>query len=338
MSKKITVGVVGAGRIGKLHVSNLKKMDNVRLKTVPDLFADQLEDWFRESGAERLTKNYKELIHDPELDAVFICSSTDTHAEIIKEAAGAGKHIFCEKPVSFSDQETLEVYEAVKSAGVKFQLGFNRRYDRNFRKVKQWVEKKVIGDLHVLKITSRDPNPPSLDYVSRSGGIFMDMTIHDFDMARFISGTEVEEVFVHGAALVNPKLAEWGDVDTAVITLKFANGAMGVIDNSRRAVYGYDQRLEAFGSKGAVHVNNETESKVECWSEEGIKSDNLLHFFLERYNEAFDREVKEFIRAIENDSDIQTTFKDGIMAQRIAEAATASLKSGKPVKVRGLDE
>lgn len=337
MSKKITVGVVGAGRIGKLHMNNMKNMPQVRLKTVSDIFADDLKDWFAESGAEKLTRDYRELVNDPGIDAVFICTSTDTHTQIIREAAGAGKHIFCEKPISFSEEETLKAYEAVQKAGVKFQVGFNRRYDRNFHKVKQLVEKKVIGDLHVLKITSRDPNPPSLDYVSRSGGIFMDMTIHDFDMARYISGSEVEEVHVQGATLINPKIAELGDVDTAIITLKFANGAMGVIDNSRQAVYGYDQRLEAFGSKGSAQVNNETESRVDLLSEDGVKGDNPLYFFLERYNDAFIQEVKEFVEAVMNNQEIRTTFKDGIMAQRIAMAARESLESGQPAKVKGLE-
>ncbi len=337
MVKKITVGVVGAGRIGKLHMNNLKKLPQVRLKTVSDIYADDLKDWFAESCAEKFTKDYRELLNDPEIDAVFICSPTDTHTEIIKEAANAGKHIFCEKPISFSDKETLEAYEAVQKAGVKFQLGFNRRYDRNFHRVKQLVEDKTIGDLHVLKITSRDPNPPSLDYVSRSGGIFMDMTIHDFDMARFISGSEVEEVYVQGATLINPKISELGDIDTAIITLKFESGGVGVIDNSRQAVYGYDQRLEAFGSKGSAQVNNETESRVDLLSENGVKGANPLYFFLERYNDAFIQEVKEFLEAIVKDAEIRTTFKDGIMAQRIAKAARNSLESGQPARVYGLE-
>jgi len=335
--KTITVGVVGAGRIGKLHVNNMKNMPHVRLKTVCDIFAEDLKDWFLTSGAEKLTKDYRELVNDPEIDAVFICTSTDTHVEIIQEVAKAGKHIFCEKPISFSEEETLKAYEAVQKAGVKFQVGFNRRYDRNFSKVKQLVEEKVIGDLHILKITSRDPNPPSLDYVSRSGGIFMDMTIHDFDMARYISGSEVEEVYAQGATLIDPKIGELGDVDTAIITLKFADGAMGVIDNSRQAVYGYDQRLEAFGSKGSAQVNNETESRVELASKNGIMGDNPLYFFLERYNDAFIREVEEFLDAIMNDKEIRTTFKDGIMAQRIAKAAKESLISGRPAKVEPLE-
>lgn len=336
--EKIAVGIIGAGRIGKLHIDNMKNMQNVRLKTVSDVFADQLRDWFETSGVEKITKDYHDIINDPEIDAIFICSPTDTHTTIIKEAAAAGKHIFCEKPISFSDEETLEAYEAVKRAGVKFQVGFNRRYDRNFSKARRLVENKEIGELHILKITSRDPEPPSLEYVSRSGGIFVDMAIHDFDMARFITGSEVDEVFVQGAALVNPQIADLGDIDTAITTLKFANGAVGVIDNSRQAVYGYDQRLEAFGSKGSANVNNETESRVQVVSKDGIKEENPLHFFLERYNGAYIQEVKEFMKAIENDTDVTCNFVDGIMAQRIAMAAKKSLETGQPVKVEKIKE
>lgn len=338
LEKEIIVGVIGAGRIGKLHVSNLKNLPNVRVKTVSDVFIDHLGEWFETSGAEQLTKSYQDILNDPEIDAIFICSPTNTHIEIIKEAAIAGKHIFCEKPISFSDEETMEAFEVVKKAGVKFQIGFNRRFDRNYSKVQGLVEAKEIGDLHILKITSRDPEPPSLEYIPTSGGLFMDMAIHDFDMARFVSGSEVEEVFVQGASLVNPEIGKIGDIDTAIISLKFANGAIGVIDNSRQAAYGYDQRLEAFGSKGSANVKNETESRVEFLSKDGVKEDKPLHFFLERYNDAYIKEVIEFFEAITNDSEVSCTFKDGIMAQRIAMAAKESLESGKPVKVKLLEK
>lgn len=335
--KTIVVGVIGAGRIGKLHVANLRDLSNVRVKTVSDIFTDHLEEWFKTSGAENITNDYQDILNDPEINVVFICSPTNTHTTIIKEAAIAGKHIFCEKPISFSDEETLEAYEVVKKTGIKLQIGFNRRYDKNFSKVRELVKTKAIGDLHILKITSRDPAPPPLDYISSSGGIFVDMSIHDFDMARYISGSEVEEVFVQGAALVNPEIGELGDIDTAIISLKFANGVMGVIDNSRQAIYGYDQRLEAFGSKGSANVQNETESRVEILTEDGVKGDNPLHFFLERYNDAYIKEVEEFFLAISKDEEVTCSFEDGIMAQRIAMAAKESLDSGKPVKVKMLN-
>ncbi|WP_068674921.1 inositol 2-dehydrogenase [Oceanobacillus sp. Castelsardo] len=333
----IVVGVVGAGRIGKLHIDNIKNMSNVRVKMVSDVFADHLSEWFETSGVEEITKNYEDIINDPEINVVMICSPTNTHIEIIKAAAAAGKNIFCEKPISFSDEETLEAYEAVKQAGVKFQIGFNRRFDRNFSKVRRLVESKEIGDLHILKVTSRDPEPPSLDYIPTSGGLFMDMAIHDFDMVRYIAGSEVEEVYVQGASLVNPEIGKIGDIDTAIISLKFANGAMGVIDNSRQAVYGYDQRVEAFGSNGAATAQNELESTVEISSKDGVKGDNPLHFFLERYNDAYIKETSEFFDAIRNDGEVPCSFRDGIMAQRIAAAANESLETGMPVKVKMVD-
>jgi myo-inositol 2-dehydrogenase / D-chiro-inositol 1-dehydrogenase len=337
MSIKVhVVGVIGAGRIGKLHIANMKNMHKVQVKTVSDPFIDQMQDWFINSCVENLTKDYKDIINDPEIKAVIICAPTDLHIPIIKEAAAAGKHIFCEKPISFSDEETIEAYETVQKAGVKFQLGFNRRFDRNFAKVKEIVANKEIGDLHILKIQSRDPEPPSLDYVAHSGGIFMDMSIHDFDMARYISGSEVEEVYATGTALVNPEISKYEDIDTAIITLKFANGAIGVIDNSRQAVYGYDQQLEAFGSKGSAKVNNETQSRVEVLTTDGVKSDNPLYFFLERYNDAYIAEMSQFFDAIENNTEVPCSFIDGIMAQRIAQAAKESLLTGKPVKVKKL--
>lgn len=286
---------------------------------------------------EEITKNYEDIINDPEINVVMICSPTNTHIEIIKAAAAAGKNIFCEKPISFSDEETLEAYEAVKKAGVKFQIGFNRRFDRNFSKVRRLVETKEIGDLHILKVTSRDPEPPSLEYIPTSGGLFMDMAIHDFDIVRYISGSEVEEVYVQGASLVNPEIGKLGDIDTAIVSLKFANGAMGVIDNSRQAVYGYDQRIEAFGSNGAATAQNELESTVEVSSKDGVKGDNPLHFFLERYNDAYIKETSEFFDAIRNDKEVSCSFRDGIMAQRIAAAANESLKTGVPVKVKLVD-
>jgi myo-inositol 2-dehydrogenase/D-chiro-inositol 1-dehydrogenase len=331
----MVVGVIGAGRIGKLHISNMEKMKNVRIKAVSDPFVNNMQDLFQ-LGVEKMTKNYQDIIDDPEINIVFICAPTDLHVEIIIEAAKAGKHIFCEKPISFSDEETIRAYEAIKKAGVKFQLGFNRRFDRNFSKVKDLVVNKTIGDLHILKIASRDPEPPNLEYIARSGGIFMDMMIHDFDMARFISGSEVIEVFAIGSTLINPQISEYNDIDTAIVTLKFENGAVGVIDNSRQAVYGYDQRLEVFGSKGSVNVNNETETRIEIATKEGVRRDNPLHFFLERYNEAYIMEVKQFFEAIENNTEVTCKFEDGIMAQRIASSAKESLMTGQPVKVKNL--
>ncbi|HCM88831.1 MULTISPECIES: inositol 2-dehydrogenase [Vagococcus] len=332
MKKDLVVGVIGGGRIGKLHTRNLVQMNGVTVKKVADIFADKMPTFEAEYGAP-LVADFDEIFNDDEIDIVFICTPTDTHVEMIKRAAAKKKHIFCEKPISFSDEETIETYQIVKEAGVKFQIGVNRRFDRNFAQVKEHVANGSIGDIQLLRIDSRDPEAPPLSYVQSSGGLFFDMMIHDFDMARFITGSEVKEVYAVGDALVNSEL-KGTDVDTAVVTLTFENGCLGVISNSRQAVYGYDQRLEAFGSKGASQAENELVNNVTLSTAEGVQSQKPLHFFLERYNDAYIKEVEEFVAAIHNDTETPVTYEDGIMAQRLAFAANESLKTGKPVQVK----
>ncbi|MFC9596358.1 inositol 2-dehydrogenase [Peribacillus butanolivorans] len=334
----LTVGIIGAGRIGRLHVDNLKVIQQIRIKSVSDVAIEHLEEWAIEKRIEVLTTDYLELLSDPEIQAVFICSPTNTHANIIKEAAEAGKHIFCEKPISFSVEDTEEALTAVKSAGVKLQVGFNRRFDPNFRKIRNLVQEGEIGIPHILRITSRDPQPPSADYIKSSGGLFMDMTIHDFDMARYVMGSEVVEVFANGAVLVDPAIEEAGDIDTAIITLKFANGALGIIDNSRRAVYGYDQRLEIFGDKGTAQVDNNRATTVEVSTNDHVKKEKPLYFFLERYTQAYIDEVTEFASACLENLEVSCSGFDGIQAERIAKAAKQSLETGIPVQLKQTDQ
>jgi myo-inositol 2-dehydrogenase / D-chiro-inositol 1-dehydrogenase len=329
----LTVGIIGAGRIGKLHVDNLKKISKIRIKSVSDVVIDHLEGWAKEKQIEVLTNNYHELLEDPDIQAIFICSPTNTHATIIKEAALAGKDIFCEKPVSFSVEETEAALAVVEKAGVRLQIGFNRRYDPNFRRIQTLVKDDQIGQPHILRITSRDPQPPGVDYVKASGGLFMDMMIHDFDMARYVIGSEVVEVSAAGAVLVDPAIGEAGDIDTAIVTLKFANGALGVIDNSRQAVYGYDQRLEVFGAKGAAQADNNRATNVEVSTTESVTKDKPLYFFLERYNQAYIDEVVEFASAILENTEVTCTGFDGLQAQKIAKAAKESLEKGVPVQL-----
>ena len=330
----LTVGIIGAGRIGKLHVDNLRKIPQIRIKSVSDVVINHLEAWGKEKQIEVLTNDYHELLEDPDIQAVFICSPTNTHATIIKEAALAGKDIFCEKPVSFSVEETEEALAVVEKAGVRLQIGFNRRYDPNFRRIQTIVKNGQIGQPHILRITSRDPQPPGVDYVRASGGLFMDMMIHDFDMARYVIGSEVVEVSAAGAVLVDPAIGEVGDIDTAIVTLKFANGALGVIDNSRQAVYGYDQRLEVFGAKGAAQADNNRPTTVEISTAESVTKDKPLYFFLERYTQAYIDEVSEFASAILENREITCTGFDGLQAQKIARAAKESLEKGVPVQFK----
>jgi myo-inositol 2-dehydrogenase/D-chiro-inositol 1-dehydrogenase len=330
----LTVGIIGAGRIGRLHVDNLRLIPHIRIKSVSDVAAQHLETWAADKQIEVVTTDYHELLNDPGIQAIFICSPTNTHADIIKEAAAAGKHIFCEKPVSFSVEETEEALAAVEKAGVKLQVGFNRRFDPNFRKIHTLVQRGEIGTPHILRITSRDPEPPDVDYIKSSGGLFMDMTIHDFDMARYVMGSEVVEVFAKGAVLVDPVIGEAGDIDTAIITLKFANGALGVIDNSRRAVYGYDQRLEIFGDKGAAQVNNNQATTVEVSTIDNVTKEKPLYFFLERYTQAYIDEVTEFAAAVLENHEVSCDGFDGLQAERIARAARQSLETGAPVQLK----
>lgn len=334
--EKLTIGIIGAGRIGRLHAENIVHMPQVRIKSISDIFVDNAKQWAAQIGIENVFTDYMDILNDDEIDAIFICTPTDTHVPIIKVAAQNGKHIFCEKPISFNVQETEEVLEVVKKAGVKFQVGFNRRFDRNFLKIHETVKDGVIGEPHIVKITSRDPEPPPINYVKSSGGLFVDMSIHDFDMARYITGSEVIEVFALGANLIDPSIGDAGDIDTAVITLRFANGAIGVIDNSRKATYGYDQRVEIFGSKGSVTVENDRPTSVEISTAEGVFKDKLKHFFLERYKDAYITETHSFIQSILYDKPIVCTGNDGLQAELIAKAAQESLISGQPVKTNSV--
>nr|WP_145406711.1 inositol 2-dehydrogenase [Paenibacillus xylanexedens] len=331
---KVRIGIIGAGRIGKIHADNLLRHPQAEIVAISDLFAGpELEAWATERGISVVTKDSSELIAMPNIDAVLICSSTDTHVPLIEQAAQAGKHIFCEKPVSMDLSRTEAAVAAVAKAGVKLQIGFNRRFDHNFRRVRSHVLEGTIGDPHILKITSRDPSPPPAEYIRVSGGIFMDMMIHDFDMARYLSGSEVEEVYAKGKVLINPVFAEHGDVDTAIVTLTFANGAIGVIDNSRQAVYGYDQRVEVFGSLGSVAADNDHPNTAQISTAAGLMRDKPLHFFLERYNEAYVQETALFIDAIIQDKPVTVDGNDAVQAERIALAAKLSVELGRPVKM-----
>ena len=300
----VTVGIIGAGRIGRVHVESIcTKVGNARIKSLADPFMnDETAAWAKKMGVENTTKDYKEIIADPEIDAVLICSSTDTHSPISVEAINAGKHV----------AKIKEVIDALKKNPVKYQVGFNRRFDHNFEAVKDAVAAGKIGDTHIIKITSRDPEPPCADYVKVSGGMFLDMTIHDFDMVRFLAGCNAAEVYVEAAVLVDPAIGEAGDVDTAVITLKMENGAIAVIDNSRQAVYGYDQRAEVFGSKGMVATGNDAASAAVISNVDGVTGEKPLHFFLERYMDAYAKEIKCFIEAIENNTDAPLGVEDGL--------------------------
>ena len=336
--KIIKVGVIGAGRIGKIHAENLAtRIPGVEVAAIADVNLKAAQELAEKLRVAKAYDHYQQIMADKSIDAVAICSSTDTHAALMIEAAQAGKHIFCEKPVDHSLEKVDRALEAVKKAGVKCQIGFNRRFDPNFKKVRELVRTGKIGELHILRITSRDPAPPPVEYVKGSGGMFLDMTIHDFDMARYLSGSEVVEVYALGGVMVDPGIGAAGDIDTAIITLKFANGALGTIDNCRKAVYGYDQRVEVFGSGGMAAVANNTPNSSVYSNAEGVVSEKPLYFFLERYMDSFIAEMKDFIEAIQNDSPTPVTALDGRKPVVIAMAANKSLKENRPVKLSEIE-
>jgi len=336
--KALQIGIIGAGRIGSLHAKSITyNVPSAKVVGITDINPVAAKAVAEELAIPKLYRDYRELLADPEVEAVLICSSTDTHADIAIEAAQAGKHIFCEKPVDLTIAKVKAVLTAVEKAGVKLQVGFNRRFDHNFAYVRELVNSGKVGDVHIVKITSRDPAPPPAEYSAVSGGMFLDMTIHDFDMARFQAGGEVTEVYANAACLVDPAIGEAGDVDTAVVSLKFANGAVGVIDNSRRAAYGYDQRVEVFGSNGAAAAENDTPTTVTFLGEDAVESDKPLYFFLERYMQSFRDEVQQFVDAVNQNTATPTTGEDGLQSLRIALAAKKSVAEGRPVAVSEIE-
>lgn len=329
----LKIGIIGAGRIGKVHAESITKyVKGAEVAVIADPFLDEAtKQWAKSLGIQHSSKDYHDILADEEIDAVLICSSTDTHSLISLEAIKAGKHVFCEKPVDHDVEKIKEVLQAVKSAGTKYQVGFNRRFDHNFKAVKEAVAAGKIGVQHIIKITSRDPEAPPISYVKISGGMFLDMTIHDFDMVRYLSGSEVIEVYAMGGVLVDPGIGEAGDIDTAIITMKLKNGAMAVIDNSRRALYGYDQRAEVFGSKGAITIGNDNSSTAVLSTKEGVVAEKPMYFFLERYMQAYTAEIQEFVAAIANNTDVPVNITDGLEPVVIGLAAKKSLDENRPI-------
>ncbi|MGQ7871116.1 inositol 2-dehydrogenase [Sunxiuqinia sp. sy24] len=331
--KKLKVAIAGLGRIGKIHLKNLcRNFPELEVVAVMDVAAES-KNVAAEYNVPILVSDFDDLLAVLDLDVVVICSPTDTHADYTIKAAKAGKDIFCEKPLDLSLDRVQEVLDVVKESGVKLMLGFNRRFDPEFKKIRQLVLSDAIGDPQIIKITSRDPGPPPVSYIKVSGGMFLDMTIHDFDMARYISGKMVKEVFAKGAVMVDPEIGNAGDIDTAIITLTFDDGSMAVIDNCRKAVYGYDQRLEVFGNKGMAQADNNFPTNHKLYTESGMSGDLPLHFFLERYDASYVQEMKEFIDALVSGSEMPVDGNDGLLSIAIGLAAKKSVVEGRLVKL-----
>jgi len=334
LSKIIQVGLIGAGRIGQVHAATIAhRVATARLAAVTDPQPGVAQAVAAKFGVPWVAADVQALLAAPDLDGVLICTPTATHAAIIVAAAAAGKHIFCEKPIALNLTETDAALSAVERAGVQLQLGFNRRFDANFARVRQAIVSGEIGTPHILHIVSRDPAPPPLDYIRSSGGIFLDMAIHDWDIARFLIGSEIEEVYVQGGVMVDPAIGAAGDIDTHVTLLRFANGVIGTVDNSRRASYGYDQRVEVFGSAGAIQTANNYPNSSVISTAGAIQRDLPLNFFMERYADAFAAEIAAFVDVVAGNTSVPVGGADGRMALRVGLAAQRSYAERRPVQV-----
>ena len=332
MSDPVRIGLLGCGRIGSLHAELIsRRVQGTALATVYDVFDDTAASVAEAFGA-RHAASTAELIEADDVDAVAICSSTDTHMELLVEVAAAGKPAFVEKPLSLDLAEVDRGIAAAADAGIAVQVGFNRRFDAAHRHVRDRVAAGHVGDVHLVRLSSRDPDPPPISYIEVSGGIFCDMTIHDFDMARFVTGSEAVEVYATGAVRVDPGIGEAGDLDTAVVVVTHANGAITTIDNSRRAVYGYDQRLEAFGSAGMASSDNPTSATARYWDADGFHGMPLPYFFLDRYIPSYVAEWEAFVDMV-NGAPSPVTLADGRAPLVMGLAAWASVQQGRPVRV-----
>jgi len=327
----LEIAQFGAGRIGQIHASNIAAMKDVRLRYVVDVNAEAAQKLAARYGAKVVTEG--DAFADRAVDAVLIASSTDTHARLAIAAARAGKAIFCEKPIDLSLAKVDSCLKEVEKAGVPMFVGFNRRFDPSFAALKRRLDAGEIGAVEQVVISSRDPAPPPPAYVKVSGGMFRDMTIHDFDMARWLLGEEPVEVFAMGECLVDRKIGAAGDIDSAMVLLRTASDRMCHINNSRRAAYGYDQRIEVAGAKGMLRAENIGETTVEHFGARGTLSDRPLDFFLERYADAYRAEMAAFLRALEDNTPMPVGAHDGRQALVLAEAALQSLRKKQPVKL-----
>lgn len=333
MSAPVRVGVLGSGRIGRMHAELVaRRVPGLALAAVHDVDGAAVRKTAAALGVEA-ARSVEELLASPTVDAVAICTSTGTHVDLLVAAASSGKPIFCEKPLSLDLAEADRGLAAVERAGVLLQVGFNRRFDPAHRSVRDAVASGAIGETHLVRISSRDPAPPPIAYVRASGGIFLDMTIHDFDMARYVTGSEVEEVYARGEVRIDPALGDEGDFDTAVITLRHADGTLTVIDNSRQTAYGFDQRVEAFGSKGMAASENPPAHTGAVRTAEGTRTPALPHFFLERYLPSYLAEWEAFAEAVRAGGPSPVSGADGRAPLVIGLAARRSAREGRPVRV-----
>ena len=328
----VGMAVLGCGRIGRMHARNLAQHPRVELISVFDIVARSAADTATELGV-KASPSVDEILADPKVQAVLIATSTDTHVPLITASVKAGKAVLCEKPIDLDLQRARLGWQQIEKLNPVIMIGFNRRFDPSFRSLRDRLQAGEIGKLELAAITSRDPAPPPPAYIKVSGGLFRDMTIHDFDMARFLAG-DIEEVFAFGSNVVDPEIGKLGDIDTCTLTLRSKSGALVQVSNSRRCAYGYDQRVEVFGADGMLKAGNHRDTSVEAWSSGRTAAmEPVLHFFIERYRRAYDAEINSFVEAFEKGSPMSPDYSDGLAALELAAAAEESLRTGKAVKV-----
>ncbi len=325
----LRIGLLGCGRIGQVHARSIRALDGAQVVAVSDAMPQAAQALAADTGAE--VRETDAILTAGDVDAVVIGTPTDTHFDLIQSAARAGKAIFCEKPIDMSVANIRACIKVVAETGVPFMTGFNRRFDPNFAALRARLRAGDIGALELVTITSRDPAPPPISYIERSGGLFRDMMIHDFDMARFLMGEEFIRLHAVGSALVDPEIGAAGDVDTAAVMLTTESGRICQISNSRRAAYGYDQRIEVHGARGMLRAENQLESTVELATDAGFRRDPAQHFFLERYEAAYLAEMRAFISSVSGTKTPDPGIHDGLMAQILADAATLSRETGQPI-------
>lgn len=331
----INLGILGAGRIAEVHIRGIATgVPGARMRAIASPHMDEKRAaWARSFGVEHAYDDAERIFRDPAIDAVLILSSTDTHYDLTMRALAAGKHIFSEKPIDHNLARCREVADAVRASGKQYQIGFNRRYDHNYLAMKRAIDAGKIGEVQFLRFCSRDAIRPPKSFIAGSGGMMMDMSVHDFDMVSYMAGSPVTEVFSYGANLIDPEIGKAGDIDTAVTVLKFESGALGVIDNSREAVYGYDQRAEAFGSKGCVTIGNDAPSTALVSGVSGVTGEKPLWYFLERYMGSYQAEVAAFVRCLETGEPVSPSVEAGLAPVRIALAVYKSQREHRPVAI-----
>jgi len=327
----VDLAIVGFGRIGRIHAENILSMQGANLKMIVDPILD-IDEGLKRGGIQQ-SKNIADLFSLQKIDGVIICSPSNYHVEQIKELSKATKNIFCEKPLGLSIKEIMEVKSLVDSKNLNLHVGFNRRFDPDFSSLKLSIVSGDIGDLHMIKIISRDPSPPPISYIEKSGGMFLDMTIHDFDMVKYLSGVEISEIYAKGDCFIDPEIKKANDIDTAIINMTLKNGILATINNSRKAVYGYDQRIEVLGSKGTMIVGNKLLHGVRKGTKDGFTSANPKNFFIDRYKESYQIEIADFIRSTSGETVDHANVDDGLHALKIGLATNKSLLKNKPIQL-----